>query len=106
MFVEHLRFPFFFTPSPKFDEKTVRKVISETSNGTKKKKTAKSKSKTTSLADVVQEVSKVKRKNKKILGEEPRGRFHDYFLKTIEEFELFILDLRNINSKHLLSASL
>ena len=97
---------FFFTPSPKFDEKTVRKVISETSNGTKKKKTAKSKSKTTSMADVVQEVSKVKRKNKKILGEEPRGRFHDYFLKTIEEFELFILDLRNINSKHLLSASL
>ena len=105
MFVEHLIF-FFFTPSPKFDEKTVRKVISETSNGTKKKKTAKSKSKTTSMADVVQEVSKVKRKNKKILGEEPRGRFHDYFLKTIEEFELFILDLRNINSKHLLSASL
>ena len=36
------------------------------------------------MADVVQEVSKVKRKNKKILGEEPRGRFHDYFLKPLK----------------------
>ena len=65
---------FFFDTFLKFDEKTVQKVISETSNGTRKKKTAKSKSKTTStsfnhMADVVQEVSKGKRKNKNILGE-------------------------------------
>ena len=65
--------------SDQFDEKTVQKVISETSNGTKKKKTARSKTKTTSMADVVQEVSKVTRKNKKILGEKLRGGFHDNF---------------------------
>ena len=63
----------FFTLSPKFDEKTVQKVISETSKGTKKKKTAKSKTRATSMADVVQEVSKVTRKNKKLLGEKLRG---------------------------------
>ena len=64
---------FFATLSPKFDVKTVQKVISETSNGTKKKKTAKSKTRASSMADVVQEVSKVTRKNKKILGEKLRG---------------------------------
>ena len=71
-----VKIPFFFFFSdifPQFDEKTVQKVISESSSGTRKKKTAKSKSKTTSMADVVQKVSKVKRKNKNILGEEPRG---------------------------------
>ena len=51
----------------------MQRVISETSNGTRKKKTAKSKSKTTSMADVVEAVSKGKKKNKKILGEKLRG---------------------------------
>ena len=63
------KFIYIFYTFPQFDEKTVQKVISETSKGTKKKKAAKSKTRATSMADVVQEVSKRKGKNKKILGE-------------------------------------